>query len=239
VLDNEQISILEGEFFDLASKYDKLASRFLSGKIDIANFERSLLSEMKSATIRAYILGSNGNPTQKHYGSAGLHLRQKYADIHRLVEQIAKNELSEKQTRDRLKRQARSIQIAAARAEKVTQGLNGFDLAKRTLDPQSKHCSACIGHVTDGFIPIEKVVPKGVSCQCGGHCRCLVVYKKSGNPVNPLTLADLINKTDREGSLSQNDLLAQVERILTGKRRTRFKNPRVQKTLGFGIIKTS
>lgn len=237
MLNNEQISVLESEYFELASKYEKLASRYLSGTIDVANFERSLLSELKSATIRAYILGSNAAPTQKHYGSAGLHLRQKYAEIHELVEKIHAGELSEKQTKDRLRRQARSIQTAAGRAEKITQGLNGFDLAKRSLDPQSKHCPACLQHVTDGFIPIEKVVPTGVNCQCGGNCRCLVVYKKSGNPVNPLTLADLINKTDRETSLSQSELLAQVEKILTGKRRTRFKNPRAQKTLGFGNIK--
>jgi hypothetical protein len=236
VLEIEQIEILEDEFFELAGKYNRLATRYLVGKINIADLERALLSELKGATIRAYFVGANGKPTQKHYGSAGIHLRQRYADIHKLVEKASKGELSEKQFRDRLNRQARTIQTAAARADKITQALNGFDLARRTLDPQAKHCSSCLGYVTDGYVPIEKVVPRGANCECGAHCRCLVTYKKSGDPVNPLTLVEIINKADRELSLSKNELLAQVEKILTGRRRTRFKNPRVQKSLGFGII---
>lgn len=236
MLQIEQIEILEDEFFELAKRYDRLATRYLVGRIDIADFERTLLSELKGATIRAYFVGANGKPTQKHYGSAGIHLRQRYADIHKLVEKISKGELSEKQLRDRLNRQARTIQTAADRADKITQAINGFDLAKRTLDPQAKHCPSCLSYVTDGYVSIEKVVPRGVNCECGAHCRCLVVYKKSGDPINPLTLTDIINKTDRELSLSKNELLAQVEKILTGRRRTRFKNPRVQKSLGFGII---
>jgi hypothetical protein len=217
-VDSEQIRVLEAEFFTLSSVFDGLADRLFSGRIDVPTFERSLIGEIKSATIRAYTVGANGFPTAKHWGSSGLHLRQKYADIHRLVGKISAGELSEAQIRDRLSRHARSIQTAASRSEKITKALDGFDLAKRSLDPQSKHCGSCLDYVTDGFISSADVVPRGVNCECGSHCRCLVIYKKSGNALNPLSLADEINKKDRETSVFGDELLAKIEYLLSRKK---------------------
>ncbi len=230
-MDSEQISVLESEFFALSSKFDTLATRLFTGKIDVPTFERSLISELKGATIRAYVVGANGTPTAKHYGSSGLHLRQKYADLHRLTEKISQGALSEAQIRDRLSRHARSIQTAAARSEKITMALAGFDIAKRTLDPQAKHCKSCLRLVTDGFEPISKVTPRGVNCECGSHCRCLVVYKKSGNPLNPLGLADEILRLDRENSLSDDKLLAKIESLLGAKKRRIRRSDK-----GFGTV---
>lgn len=230
-MDSEQINVLEAEFFTLAGKFDNLATRLFAGTLDVPTFERSLISELKSATIRAYIVGANEAPTAKHYGSSGLHLRQKYADLHRLTEKISEGALSEAQIRDRLSRHARSIKTAAARSEKITKALDGFDLAKRSLDPQAKHCGSCLTHATDGFRPISEVTPRGVNCECGSHCRCLLVYKKSGNPLNPLSLADEVNKEDRKQSLSNNELLAKIEAFLSGKKRRAGRSDK-----GFGKV---
>lgn len=230
-MDSEQISVLETEFFTLSNKFDTLATQLFAGNIDVPTFERSLISELKGATIRAYVVGANGTPTAKHYGSSGMHLRQKYADLHRLTERISEGALSEAQIRDRLSRHARSIQTAAARSEKITMALDGIDLAKRSLDPQSRHCNSCLGFVTDGFKPIAEVTPRGVNCECGSHCRCLVVYKKSGNPLNPLSLADEVNKEDRKQSLSNDELLVKIESLLGAKKRRVRRSDK-----GFGTV---
>ena len=229
-MDSNQTRVLEIEYFELSTKFQSAANQLFKSKIDLAKFERSLLTEIKSATIRSYIIGADGKPTAKHYGSSGLHLRQKYADIHKFVEKIGKGELSEAQIRDRLNRHARSIQTAAARSEKITKALAGYDLAKRNLDPQASHCNSCLGYTTNGFIPIADVIPRGVNCECGANCRCLVTYKKSGNPLNPLTLADSINKKDRE--LSESELLSKIEKLILGKKSKRSINRK-----GFANIK--
>jgi hypothetical protein len=232
-VDNEQIQVLEVEFFELSAKFDRFATQFFAGKIDVATFERSLISNLKEATIRAYIVGANGTATAKHFGSSGLHLRQKYADVHRLVTKISNGELSEAQIRDRLRRQARSIQTAASRSEKITQVLDGFDLAHRSLDPQANHCPSCLTHATEGFVPVAEVVPRGINCECGGYCRCRITYKKSGNPLNPLTLADTVIEEDKKKSMEKDELLEKIEQLLKAKRRGRSPTKKGDK-LGFG-----
>jgi len=233
-MDSEQLRVLESEFFTLAEKFDTLATRLFAGNIDVPTFERSLVSELKSATIRAYIVGADGNPTAKHYGSAGLHLRQKYADLHRLSGRISQGTLSEAQIRDRLNRHARSIQTAASRSQKITNALDGFDLAKRSLDPLAKHCPSCIRYATKGWVPIQDVVPRAVNCECGAYCRCIVVYRKSGSPLNPLNLADEVLRLDRENSLSDDELLAKIEDLLSRKKRRARRSNR-----GFGTVLAS
>jgi hypothetical protein len=230
-MDNDQLNVLEDEFFALSSSFDKLADRLISGRIDTPTFETSLILGLKKATIRAYIVGADGKPTAKHYGSSGLHLRQKYADIHKFVGKVSRGELSEAQIRDRLKRHARSIQTAAARSEKITKALDGFDLAKRSLDPQSRHCDSCLRYVTDGFVKLSDVVARGVNCECGSYCRCLVVYKKSGNPLNPLSLADEVNKKDKDKSIDADELLAKIESLVFRK-----KNRSRKSSKGFGTL---
>lgn len=228
-MDSAQTRVLEAESFQLSSKFQGYASRLVSGKIDLANFERLLLADLKEATIRAYVVGADGKPTARHYGSSGLHLRQKYADIHNFVEKIGRGELSEAQIRDRLNRQARTVQTAAARSERITRVLAGFDLAKRTLDPQSSHCQSCLRYATSKFVPVTEIVPRGVNCECGSNCRCIVFYKKSENPLNPLSLAEAVNIKDRE--LSSSELTAKIEKLVLGKR-----TQRPIKGKGFGTI---
>jgi hypothetical protein len=55
----------------------------------------------------------------------------------------------------------------------------GTEEARRFLEPDAEHCEDCFEAASDGWVPIEDVVPIGES-QCGPRCRCHIDTRKAG-----------------------------------------------------------
>jgi len=49
----------------------------------------------------------------------------------------------------------------------------GTEEARRFLEPEADHCQDCFDAASQGWVPIEDVVPIGES-QCGARCRCSI-----------------------------------------------------------------
>ncbi|MBD2771148.1 hypothetical protein [Iningainema tapete] len=149
------------------------------GKIDIAEFQTRIAQSLKESHLRNAAVGAGGVEqfTPTHYGKVGAELKKQYQFLDGFGKDLADGKLSEKQILSRAAMYAASSRTSFFEAEFTSRGKYGF-LAKRLLDPQSRHCDSCISLQRLEWTPIHRLTPPGVNCQCGGRCRCRLVYQK-------------------------------------------------------------
>ncbi len=163
----------------LERKLEVHAINLTTNKIDAFEWERRVKADLKQSHLRMVGLGAGGKQgiTPRHRGQVGAALRQEYNLLFDFRKEIQQGKLSNKQIIARTKSYSRSINQSYHRSEQLARAQGGAKLAKRTLDVNAKHCRQCPLYVTDGFIPIEQVVPPGTRCDCRGNCKCVVIYR--------------------------------------------------------------
>lgn len=151
------------------------------GKIDLPEFQRRAADDLKLSHLRSTILGSGGRSqtTSAQFGAAGRELRRQYKFLNGFAQDLAAGKLTRAQAINRAGLYGASTRTAFHQAEKITRAREGFKLARRVLDPASRHCEKCLSYATgDRFLPIEQIVPVGTRCTCQSRCRCSVIFKK-------------------------------------------------------------
>jgi hypothetical protein len=154
-----------------------------SGKIDIPEFQLRMANDLKLSAIRMSALGAGGAAglTNRHYGKVGAELKKQYKYLKGFGDTLSTEGLSPKQLLQRAGQYSRQSAIAFHASQQITKQSEGFTEGRRRLDEQSNHCSSCPAHSTNGlWVPIDRIIPPGTSCDCGGRCRCKVDYRKAG-----------------------------------------------------------
>lgn len=157
-----------------------IARLLVSKRIDIPEFQTRMAEQIKSSHIRLGLLGAGGKEamTPQHYGTIGFNLRDEFKYLRNFGKAIAAGELDESQVMRRAELYAESSRLSFFAVEKQARQRAGVKLAKRSLDPQAKHCSDCLRHSTDGqWVPISEIVPVGSRCRCRNRCKCQIVFK--------------------------------------------------------------
>ncbi|WP_414755570.1 hypothetical protein [Anabaena sp. CCY 9910] len=149
------------------------------GKINIPEFQARMAQTLKEAHLRNAAVGAGGvkSLTPTHYGKVGAELKKQYKYLYQFGKDLADGKLTSKQAIRRAGMYAASARTSFHEAEFTSRGKVGF-YAKRLLDPQAKHCDACIAHQRPNWTLIQLITPPGVDCQCGGRCRCRLVFRK-------------------------------------------------------------
>lgn len=176
----EIIRFVESEISRQETRMKGHARLLLSGKINIPELQRRMAQDMKLSSIRMAALGAGGTEglTKRHYGKIGADLKKQYKFLAGFGDALAEG-MTDKQVLRRAEMYGRQSAIAFHAAQKITKESEGFKVGKRSLDPQARHCPQCIEYSTDGkWVPIGSIVPRGTNCDCGGRCRCLVVFRK-------------------------------------------------------------
>lgn len=152
----------------------------LSNKISVGEFQTRVAIDLKLSVIRNTILGAGGksNTTTNQYLAAGRLLKEQYQLLGKFGKAIADVTLSAKQIIQRVGQYSNAATTAYYLAEKSGRQRYGFKQAIRSLDSQSQHCEDCVYYATGGrWLSIDKVIPPGVDCKCGGNCRCRIEYR--------------------------------------------------------------
>ena len=182
-------SILAAEELALATRLERIAIRALDNNYDSGELERALKLEIKEASIQLAVAGAGGDKRLaqmnkkelgKFYGGISGQLKDPYRRIEKFTRKIAKGDLSREQIIARSRSYVNSVTPQFSKANVFERRQAGVKLAKRLLDPQANHCPACPGYATDDFVPLDQIVPIGVACPCGRHCRCRIVFKPPG-----------------------------------------------------------
>jgi hypothetical protein len=117
--------------------------------------------------------------TSRHFGAVGYQLSKQYDWLDRFAHDLYSGKLTTAQALSRVKKYAKSARISYYRAQQISRIEEGFNEAKRSLDPQAAHCQSCLAYSTHGsWVAAHEVTAPGVNCDCGNNCRCIVVYRR-------------------------------------------------------------
>lgn len=153
----------------------------IAGKIDLPDWERRFAQTLKESHLRmaAFAGGGQLNLSSRHYGATGYQIRRQLEYLDGFAHDLAMGRLTADRALQRSAMYGKSIRTTFNRIEKLEREIEGFTVAKRSLDPQARHCASCIGYSTKGkWKPIAEVVPAGTNCECQSACRCSVVFAR-------------------------------------------------------------
>lgn len=174
------LKLVDTEVARLKVRLQGQSRLLISEKISLSEWEKQMAETIKESHLRMTILGAGGKGrvSNAHFGAVGAALRREYGYLHLFANQIARGELTPAQILSRSGSYAASTRKSFYKGEQLSRAIAGVKLAKRDLDPQSRHCSDCVRYSTRGkWLPIETVIVPGHTCQCGGRCRCSISYK--------------------------------------------------------------
>jgi hypothetical protein len=167
-----------------AVKLERHMQSLVDGRISTQEYSRRARAELKPSMIRMALLGAGGQnfASPQVYGAAGAQLRKVYGNLERLSQQISGGQITARQALQRSRDLSLGNKQIFNRAEQLSRAKMGQTEGWRRLDPASDHCPSCPGYATGGYVSIADIVPVGSNCECGGRCRCTVVYRFSSAP---------------------------------------------------------
>ena len=175
------VSIIEEESARTEVRLMGITRRLTNGSLTLSEWETEFAQELKRSHLRLMMLAAGGkdNVGASHYGMAGAQIKKQYQYLDGFAIALKEGKLSRKQAIARAKLYGTSVRSTFYNVERLQRQLEGFTVAKRSLDPQAHHCAECLIHSTRGeWRKIENVTPPGVACSCGQRCRCSIIYAK-------------------------------------------------------------
>lgn len=171
--------LIDAEVNRLEVRLKGHARLLASGKIDIAEFQTRMALSLKESHLRNAAVGAGGvkQLTPTHYGKVGAELKKQYKFLNGFGQDLADGKLTPEQAIRRAGSYAKSAKTSFFQAEFTSRGKYGF-YVKRLLDAQSHHCASCISYQQLQWTLVQNVIPPGVDCECGGRCRCRLLYQK-------------------------------------------------------------
>ncbi|HYX17070.1 MAG TPA: hypothetical protein VE944_22515 [Nostoc sp.] len=171
--------LIDAEVNRLEVRLKGHARLLAQNKIDIPEFQTRMAQSLKESHLRNAAVGAGGTNqlTPTHYGKVGAQLKKQYKYLHGFGQDLADGKLTPEQAIRRAGSYAKSAKTSFFESEFTSRGKYGF-YAKRLLDAQSRHCASCISYQRLAWTLIQNVIPPGVDCECGGRCRCRLVFRK-------------------------------------------------------------
>jgi hypothetical protein len=168
---------LEGTI-DAAERMVALSIRLALGEITIAEWQRSLIEEIKDLHVNAARGAGGAELSPKQWGIVGAELRQQYTYLARLGAQVA----SGAQPLDGVFLTRVSMYAHAARALFERVRGQGEKDAGMDVEWNVRHagdsCRDCIQATQLGRVPIATLIPIGRR-RCLTRCRCTLEYGRS------------------------------------------------------------
>lgn len=164
-----------------------LTNKFNRGKISLEYLQISVAQILKDSTINLSLFAIGGKAQldqfynkNSFYGKIGNELKKQFESLQKQVLKIESGSYQGKPAllAYRMRQISKLPLVAYYQVEKYSKIEEGYNLAKRLLDPGANHCTKCPLYFTENYIPIAEIVPVGTECYCGGDCKCKVSYLK-------------------------------------------------------------
>jgi hypothetical protein len=178
----EVLRLVDAEVARQETRLKGHARLLTTGKIDVPEFQARMASDIKLSAMRMAGLGAGGAEGlgDRHYGKVGSELKKQYKFLAGFGKALSEG-MTEKHVLQRAGQYSRQSAISFHSAQQITKAGEGFTVGRRSLDGQAQHCKQCLTYTTDGlYVPISELVAVGSNCDCGGRCRCVIVFRKSG-----------------------------------------------------------
>lgn len=165
-----------------ALNMNALTQSLVDGKISLADWQTSMMVEIKSAHVAAASLANGGwaQMTQSDWGAAGQMIRTQYDYLRNFANEIA----SGKQPLDgralvRSDLYGDAANGTYAEMQRRAQILEGMEEERRNLEDSISACDGCIEQAELDWQPIGTLDAIGAE-ECTTRCRCEFSYRKVG-----------------------------------------------------------
>lgn len=153
-------------------------SQLLDGKLTVAEWERAIAQQLKTAHITAYAIGRGGTKglTPRDNGIIGARLRFEYKHLREFSKAIAAAQLTEKQIRNRVRMYQDSLHSTYSRARDEDHRVTGAKWEKWLAVDDDGTCGDCGHRASLGWSPFGTLGTPGDGTECGPRCRCAKLY---------------------------------------------------------------
>jgi len=165
-----------------AIRMNNLSQQLLDGNISLANWQTSMMEQIKIAHVAAGSAANGGwaQMEQSDWGAVGQMIRKQYDHLANFAEQIANGE----QKLDGRLLMRSDMYGDAPRGtfeqmERRSQIENGFEEERRVLEDKTNNCDGCLEQAALEWQPIGTLDAIGEE-ECGTRCRCEFNYRRVG-----------------------------------------------------------
>lgn len=161
--------------------------KLITGSLTLEQWQRDNLERIRVTYSQELMLGSGGydRTSPEQFLELGRDLKNNhYPRFRAFAIELTEGKLSEKQIKSRLAKYFRSANSSFSKGQIKSQLKAGITIGKRELGSCGISCEECIAYAGMGWLPLDKIIPIGVACSCGGNCCCRIETKHSDNPTS-------------------------------------------------------
>jgi hypothetical protein len=160
----------------------RIAGRYESGSINLAQFEIEMRELLKSAHIVAASVGRGGRArmTQADWGRIGAKIKWQYQYLAKFTRKLEQGRISKIATASRARSYASSVFVSfsnmfqKAQTEFVQDGKNPARV--RLVTNSQEGCTECAADEAEGWMSVDDMKEIGTRI-CGDFCRCDLIFE--------------------------------------------------------------
>jgi hypothetical protein len=188
---NQLKSLQERNIELIGNNIQSLGDLLIQDQISLKSWQESTMQALKTLRLHQLVLAKGGlaQTFAVDYLAVGRDLKSDYTYLRQFAEDIQRGYTIGKDGQQRPMTIARFQQRLNLYAKKgrtsFEQGVQARQLDQgdqymyRTLGFTDRHCADCVRYQAAGVVSIGALPLPGENCQCGGNCRCSVVYVRS------------------------------------------------------------
>ena len=177
---NNIVSLLETQVDSTERRLGALVNAAHEGRVSPSWFAETMRTELRRAHLQNRALGMGGfdRLDASNYGAVGRKLRDDYARVARLAQDLADGNVTLPQALQRVRGYAGNARLEYWEAERAAMRGTGRSMeARRMLNP-AEHCQTCIWLASKSWRPMDEIpVPGDGSTECGSYDRCSIEYR--------------------------------------------------------------
>lgn len=169
-----------------------LAMQYRTTNMEIADFQRAMMQEIKLAHIASALaaVGGRAAMTPSHWGRVGQLIREQYQYVQGMVTQTLDGV---QRVNGRLDARAASygsaVRATFENMRRFERAAAGYQYEKNILHA-NESCGQCRDLAAMGFVPMGTLTPVGMR-QCRSNCRCTITYRERFEAEAPVELPAL------------------------------------------------
>lgn len=158
----------------------RLSRALVNGQINLATWQTSIASEIKSMHLASASLAKGGwaQMTQSDFGSVGRRVRDEYAYLAKFAEQVKSGEQKlDGSLVSRANLYAQGPRGTYHAIQERAMSSAGFTECRNVLQ-SGDNCEGCIAETAKGWTFVGNIRPVGQRT-CLGNCRCTLQFRKA------------------------------------------------------------
>lgn len=166
--------LMEAQVSSAERRLGNLVTAAHEGRLAPGWFAETMRTELRRLHLQNAALGIGGmdRMTSREFGRVGAALREDYARVARLTQELQDGTVSIAQALNRVQGYVGSARMQFFEAERTAMAQTGRQYEERRLLHANESCGDCIDYAGRGWRPAGELPIPGTNSACKSWCRC-------------------------------------------------------------------